>query len=151
MPRLVHVAEEDTRSNHLSTGIYIAYNTDDGALIDVQASNVTISGFLLNGDNPGYYNRLYEQLNGEYIDAASGIVRYSTGDNLVVTNNIIQNLSYFGVTLYDYPAGVAFHGRHRQTTRFRIWVRMMHVRKLIIGVAVYYYIITNIPMFMIIV
>jgi len=87
----------------------IAYNTDDGALIDVQASNVTISGFLLNGDNPDITTG-FTSTNGADIDAASGIVRYSTGDNLVVTNNIIQNLSYFGVTLYDYPAGVPSAG-----------------------------------------
>ena len=45
--------------------------------------------------------------NGADIDAAEGITVYETGvNNLTVTNNILQNLSYFGVTLYDYPAGV---------------------------------------------
>lgn len=87
----------------------IAYNTDDGALIDVQASDVTISGFLLDGDNPDISTG-FTSTNGADIDAASGIVRYNTGDNLVITNNIIQNLSYFGVTLYDYPAGVPSAG-----------------------------------------
>ena len=81
-----------------------------GEIFHVAASNVTITGFTIDGDNTALASG-YSSTNGADIDAAEGITVYETGVNgLTVTNNIIQNLSYFGVTLYDYPAGVASSG-----------------------------------------
>lgn len=75
------------------------------SIIDVQASNVTIKGFTIDGDNPAI-NTGYSSTNGADIDIAVGITRYVTGDNINISNNIVQNLSYFGLELYDYPAGI---------------------------------------------
>lgn len=79
---------------------YIAPNT----------SNVSIKGFTIDGDNTALTSG-YLGTNGADIDAAEGVSTYETGvNNLVVSNNIIQNLSYFGVTFYHYPAGVPSSG-----------------------------------------
>ncbi len=79
-------------------------------IMHVAASNVTIDGFDVNGDNPSLTSG-YTSTNGADIDAAEGITVYETNiNNLTVTNNIIENLSYFGVTLYDYPAAVPSAG-----------------------------------------
>jgi hypothetical protein len=81
-----------------------------GEIFHIAASNVTISGFTIDGDNAAILSG-YTSTNGADIDAAEGITVYETGvNNLTATNNIIQNLSYFGVTLYDYPAGVPSTG-----------------------------------------
>ncbi len=81
-----------------------------GEIFHVAASNVTISGFTINGDNTAITSG-FTSTNGADIDAAEGITVYETGvNNLKVTNNIIQNLSYFGITLYDYPAAVPSSG-----------------------------------------
>ena len=81
-----------------------------GEIFHVAASDVTISGLTIDGDNTSITSG-YSSTNGADIDAAEGITVYETGvNNLTVTNNIIKNLSYFGVTLYDYPAGVPSSG-----------------------------------------
>ncbi|MBK7965085.1 MAG: right-handed parallel beta-helix repeat-containing protein [Bacteroidetes bacterium] len=83
---------------------------DLGEIIHVAASNVTISGFTIDGDNTSIASG-FTSTNGADIDAAEGVTVYETGvNNLTVSNNIIQNLSYFGVTLYDYPAAVPSSG-----------------------------------------
>ncbi|MBK8564250.1 MAG: hypothetical protein IPN76_13165 [Saprospiraceae bacterium] len=74
--------------------------------INPNTSNVSIKGFTIDGDNT-LLTSGFLGTNGADIDAADGISTYETGvNNLSVSNNIIQNLSYFGVTLYDYPAAV---------------------------------------------
>jgi hypothetical protein len=81
-----------------------------GEIFHVAASNVTISGLTIDGDNTSVLSG-FTSTNGADIDAAEGITVYETGvNNLTVTNNIIKNLSYFGVTLYDYPAAVPSSG-----------------------------------------
>jgi hypothetical protein len=81
-----------------------------GEIFHVAASNVTISGFTIDGDNLAITSG-FTSTNGADIDAAEGVTVYETGvNNLHVENNIIKNLSYFGVTLYDYPAGVPSAG-----------------------------------------
>ncbi len=81
-----------------------------GEIFHVAASNVTIKGFTIDGDNTAITSG-FTSTNGADIDAAEGITVYETGiNNLTVINNIIKNLSYFGVTLYDYPAGVPSSG-----------------------------------------
>lgn len=81
-----------------------------GEVFHVAASNVTISGFTIDGDNTALTSG-HPGTNSADIDAAEAITVYETNiNNLKATYNIIQNLSYFGVTLYDYPAGVASSG-----------------------------------------
>ncbi|MGB4847117.1 MAG: hypothetical protein WBP41_04315, partial [Saprospiraceae bacterium] len=81
-----------------------------GEIFHVAASNVTISGFTIDGDNTALASG-FTSTNGADIDAAEGITVYETGvNNLHVTNNIIQNLSYFGVTLYDFAVGAPSSG-----------------------------------------
>ncbi|MFZ1515029.1 MAG: HYR domain-containing protein [Saprospiraceae bacterium] len=79
------------------------------SIIDVQASNVTIKGFTIDGDNPAITSG-FTSTNGADIDIAVGITRYVTGNNINISNNIVQNLSYFGLELYDYPAAVPSAG-----------------------------------------
>ncbi|MBK6929495.1 MAG: T9SS type A sorting domain-containing protein [Saprospirales bacterium] len=87
---------------------YIAANTD----------NVSIKGFTLNGDNTALTSG-FTSTNGADIDAAEGVATYETGvDNLVVQNNIFKNFSYFGVTHYDYPAGVPSSGHDISNNKF---------------------------------
>ncbi|MBK8954457.1 MAG: HYR domain-containing protein [Saprospiraceae bacterium] len=81
-----------------------------GEIFHVAKSNVTISGFTIDGDNTAITSG-FTSTNGADIDAAEGITVYETGvNNLTATHNIIKNLSYFGITLYDYPAGVPSTG-----------------------------------------
>ena len=82
-----------------------------GEIFHVAASNVTISGFTIDGDNTALTSGVTNPVAGADMNAGEGITSYETGiNNLTVTNNIIKNLSYFGVTLYDYPAGVPSSG-----------------------------------------
>jgi hypothetical protein len=79
------------------------------SIVDVQASNVVIKGFTVDGDNTSITTGFTSTTTAD-IDIATGITRYVTGNNLIVSNNIIKNVSYFGVELYDYPSGVPSAG-----------------------------------------
>jgi len=71
-----------------------------GEIFHVKASNVTIKGFTIDGDNTTLTSGVHNTT-GADMDAAEGITNYEAGvNNLTVSNNIIQNLSYFGVTLF---------------------------------------------------
>ena len=90
-----------------------------GEIFHVAASNVTIKGFTIDGDNPLLISG-FTSTNGADIDAAEGVTVYETGiNNLTVSNNIFKNLSYFGVTLYDYPAGVPSSGHVISNNKFQ--------------------------------
>jgi len=90
-----------------------------GEIFHVAASNVTISGFTIDGDNPNLTSGFINTTIAD-IDAAEGVTVYETGiNNVHVTNNIIKNLSYFGVTMYDYPAGVASSGHIISNNKFQ--------------------------------
>ena len=71
-----------------------------GEIIHISASGVKINGFTIDGDNTlltGGANNT----NGVDMNAAEGVTVYEDNiNNLTVSNNIFQNLSYFGVTLY---------------------------------------------------
>lgn len=71
-----------------------------GEIIHISASGVKINGFTIDGDNTlltGGANNT----NGVDMNAAEGVTVYEDNiNNLMVSNNIFQNLSYFGVTLY---------------------------------------------------
>lgn len=77
--------------------------TDDavyGVIISVSSSDVTIDGFTLNGDSAVLLAGVLGT-NGADINAAEAVAVYSDNINsLTVQNNIIRNVSYFGVTLY---------------------------------------------------
>ena len=94
-------------------------NISGGEIIHIAASDVTISGLTIDGDNTAITSG-YSSTNGADIDAAEGITVYETGiNNLKVTNNIFKNLSYFGVTLYDYPAAVPSSGHLIANNKFQ--------------------------------
>ncbi len=90
-------------STRLAEAILIPATTGDFVYhVDVDADDVRIDGFLLDGDNPdltsGHTNTTLAD-----IDAASCIDAYFGGtDRLVVRNNIIRNYFYTGVTIYPY-------------------------------------------------
>jgi parallel beta-helix repeat protein len=68
--------------------------------IIVQASNVTINGFTIEGDNP-LISSGNPGTNNADLDGRSGIYQYADNiNNLVIKNNIIQNQTYFGIFLY---------------------------------------------------
>lgn len=90
-----------------------------GEIFHVEASNVTIAGLTINGDNT-LISSGFSSTNGADIDAAEGVTVYETGiNNLTVKNNVFKNLSYFGVTLYDYPAGVPSSGHEISNNKFQ--------------------------------
>ncbi|MBY0588251.1 right-handed parallel beta-helix repeat-containing protein, partial [bacterium] len=77
-------------------------------LINVTSSNVTIDGFLLDGDNPGLTSGVIR--NGADIDAEEGISSYAGVGHVTASNNIIRNVSYSGITFYNYDNGGAATG-----------------------------------------
>ncbi len=80
--------------------IYPATSSPFGEIIKVQASNVTIAGFLIDGDNSALSSGIIGT-NGADLDAAEAVTVYVDNvQNLTVENNIIQNLTYFGVTIF---------------------------------------------------
>lgn len=84
-----------------------ATSSDDGDLLKVRASNVTIDGFTFNGDNPALTST-FIGTNGADIDAASALVVDQPNINfLKVSNNDIKNFGYFGVQLYGSAASEA--------------------------------------------
>jgi hypothetical protein len=71
-----------------------------GEIIKIQATDVTINGLTIDGDNPNTTST-YLGVNGADLDAAEAITVYVDNvNNLNVSNNIIENLTYFGVTVY---------------------------------------------------
>ncbi|MCB0203786.1 MAG: hypothetical protein KDH89_03060 [Anaerolineae bacterium] len=73
---------------------------DSGEIFHVEASDVSIDGFTIDGDNTALASG-YSSTNGADIDAAEAVTVYVDNiNNLNVSNNIIQNLSYFGVTIF---------------------------------------------------
>ena len=71
-------------------------DTDAGNVFAVTASNVTIKGFTIDGNNPSLTGGVV--LNGVDVDAANGVSNADTFiDGLRVENNIIQNLYQNGV------------------------------------------------------
>lgn len=75
-------------------------NPSTGVIFYVMASNVTIDGLTIDGDNPNL-NAGYLGTAGADINATEAITVYEDNiNNLTVKNNIITNLSYAGVTIY---------------------------------------------------
>jgi hypothetical protein len=77
-----------------------ATSSAGGELFTVTVSNVTIDGLTFNGDNTALTSG-WIATNGADVDAAEAITVYASNvNNLIISNNIIENLGYFGVTLY---------------------------------------------------
>jgi hypothetical protein len=73
-----------------------------GEIFMVKVSNVKIDGLTIDGDNTTLTSG-WIGTNGADIDAAEGVTIYDASpvvNNLIVSNNIIQNLGYFGVSLF---------------------------------------------------
>src|SRR5690606_1910263 len=71
-----------------------------GILFDVTANDVVIDGFTMNGDNPSITTG-YSSTNGADMDCSEGVTVYVNNiSGLQVRNNVIEDLSYFGVTLF---------------------------------------------------
>ena len=71
-----------------------------GEILAVSASNVSINGFTIDGDNTSLTSG-YLGTNGADIDAAEGVtVYFDNVNNLSVAKNVFKNLSFFGVTLF---------------------------------------------------
>ena len=81
--------------------IHPATSSPFGEIIKVQASDVKINGFTIDGDNPLLPPSLLLGTTGATLDAAEAVTVYVDNvNNLKVTNNIIKNLTYFGVTIF---------------------------------------------------
>ena len=71
-----------------------------GEIIHIAASDVTIKGLTIDGDNPLLTSGFTSTTTAD-IDAAEGITVYEDNiNNTVIQNNIFQNLSYFGVSIF---------------------------------------------------
>ncbi len=71
-----------------------------GEIFHVTATGVTINGFTIDGDNPLLTSGV-TNTTGADLNAAEGVTIYVDNvNNLTVSNNIFQNLSYFGVSLF---------------------------------------------------
>ncbi|MBK7212796.1 MAG: DUF1565 domain-containing protein [Bacteroidales bacterium] len=80
--------------------IHPATSSKFGEIIKVKTSDVKIDGLTIDGDNPLLVSGL-TGTNSADVDAAEAITVYVDNvNNLKVTNNIITNLTYFGVTLF---------------------------------------------------
>lgn len=79
--------------------IHPATSSPSGEIIKVQASDVTVAGFTIDGDNPNLTSGILGT-NGADLDAAEAVTVYVDNvNNLTVQNNIIKNLTFFGVTI----------------------------------------------------
>jgi len=67
-------------------------------IIGVNASNVTIEGFTINGDNPALAGDPHTIVyNGASIAASEGISSYDDVGNITVSSNIVENTAYTGI------------------------------------------------------
>ena len=73
-------------------------SVNGGMVIEVRADNVTVDGLTVDGDNTSITTGY--GYNGADMDAAEAVASYSDIGGLVVQNNILQNLSYTGVTIF---------------------------------------------------
>ena len=79
-------------------------DTVDGIIAQVRDDNVVIDGFTFDGNNPTLGGGVL--LNGEDVNAYSGIENTRRVDNLTVRDNIVQNL-FRGIGLSDLDAGLS--------------------------------------------
>jgi hypothetical protein len=75
------------------------YDSHAVIVVYVSASNVTIDGFTVNGDNPNLTSGVV--YHGADIDGAEGIVSYEGVGHITVQNNIVRNTTYTGIDFYN--------------------------------------------------
>ncbi len=84
-------------------------NPGSGELVRVNADNVTINGFVLDGSNPALSTVGADQINGTgpYIDVRNGIDtsngsgNYQAVNNLTAEYNIVQNVYHNGIAVLN--------------------------------------------------
>jgi len=80
--------------------VYPETSSPFGEIFSVQVSDVSIDGFILDGDNPALLSGFLNP-SGADLDAAEAItVYFDNVNNLNVSNNSIGNLTYFAVSNY---------------------------------------------------
>ncbi len=100
-PKYGIAGQNPSRDGNGEATIVPATSADGGEIIQVAVSGVTIDGFTINGDNAIIPASTRVGANEATIDAAEAVtVYFSNVNNLKVTNNIIRNVGYFGITLY---------------------------------------------------
>jgi len=75
------------------TAVNILYMNED-------ATGSSIDGFQIDGNNPALSSGVV--VNGVDIDAIECIAGYDGTGNLTISNNILQNVSYAGIDMYNY-------------------------------------------------
>jgi hypothetical protein len=79
----------------------------NGVIFSVEASNVTIDGLNFNGDNTALTSG-WIATNGADVDAGRAITVSVSGiNNLLISNNIIENVGYFGIFMFGAAASDA--------------------------------------------
>ncbi|MBV6477796.1 MAG: hypothetical protein HGGPFJEG_00540 [Ignavibacteria bacterium] len=73
--------------------------------IGSNGSGAVIDGITFDGDNPTLTSSV--NINGANIDAAEAIGAYDGLANIMISNNIIKNVNYAGIDLYNYTNGGA--------------------------------------------
>ena len=93
-----------------------------GEIFHVTAHNVSIKGFTIDGDNTFHWPVGWRILQERIWMLPEGVTVYVDNvSNLTVTNNIFQNLSYFGVTLFGASySSPTTSGMRCHITSFRI-------------------------------
>lgn len=71
-----------------------------GWLVSVDAPDVVIDGFVLDGDNPDLASGV--DLNGADIDYSAGLLAYGTTERFQLRNNIIRNMQSAGIYGYGH-------------------------------------------------
>ena len=84
--------------------------------MNIVSSDVTLDGFVIDGNNPSLTTSGTSQINGTgpYIDAHNGIDTLNGGgsgqavNNLTVENNIVQNVAHDGIAFIDPSNGSSY-------------------------------------------
>lgn len=108
------------------------YNTSSVVILymDENATGSKIEGLTFDGDNPNLI------ING--IDAIEAIASYDGVGNVTINNNIIKNLSYTGIDLYNYyNGGVATSNNYITNNKIENLLDVINVQKYEIGILIY--------------
>lgn len=73
---------------------------ENGVMVDVVASNVTIDGLTVDGDNPSIASSGIADVGGADVDQGYG-VRVNNVDNVIVINSVLRNVAASGYRAVD--------------------------------------------------